>query len=311
MSIVSISDSTGAVAELAVEKGFNCFRYAVIASDGDQVELLDCVPEFPHGEARPSSSGIPLLFPFPNRIENATYEWDGKTYQLPPGNGPHAIHGFCLDKPWRVTRQTESSVTAEFQLSVDAPDRAGLWPADFVIRATYQLEAGQLRADYEFHNPDSKPLPWGFGTHPYFKLPFSGDSNVSHCDLIVPATSRWELEGCIPTGKIVDSPELQAPGHPIDQLTRDDVYTDVASENGVVRCEITDSGRNRTLIQQCPDHYREMVIFTPRNRDAVCIEPYTCPTNAINMKDHGKQVGWHVLAPGETFSTWITIELAS
>jgi aldose 1-epimerase len=40
------------------------------------------------------------------------------------------------------------------------------------------------------------------------------------------------------------------------------------------------------------------VVFTPPHRQAFCLEPYTCPTDAINMPEYGKSVGWLTLPPG-------------
>ena len=59
-----------------------------------------------------------------------------------------------------------------------------------------------------------------------------------------------------------------------------------------------------------PDHvpiFREIVAFTPPNRAAVCIEPYTCPTDAINLNSRGIDCGWRTLGPGSEFHTWIDI----
>jgi aldose 1-epimerase len=40
------------------------------------------------------------------------------------------------------------------------------------------------------------------------------------------------------------------------------------------------------------------VAFTPPHRLAVCLEPYTCTTDAINLEQQGVNAGWRVLKPG-------------
>jgi aldose 1-epimerase len=50
-----------------------------------------------------------------------------------------------------------------------------------------------------------------------------------------------------------------------------------------------------------PD-FRELVAFTPPHRQAVCLEPYTCTTDAINLQQAGIDAGWRVLAPGASWS---------
>jgi aldose 1-epimerase len=151
-SIVELRSVDGSTsARIAPEFGFNCFQF-VTAIQGQTVSVLDAEPGFPSVHSRPSGHGIPLLFPFPNRIRDGRYAWRGRSYELPPGRVPYdrtgnAIHGFCLDRAWRVLDQSRDSVKGEFQLSIDAPDRREFWPADFVIRATYSLQKNRLNLE--------------------------------------------------------------------------------------------------------------------------------------------------------------------
>ena len=48
--------------------------------------------------------------------------------------------------------------------------------------------------------------------------------------------------------------------------------------------------------------FRELVAFTPPHRQAVCLEPYTCTTDAINLQQRGINAGLRVLAPGEQWA---------
>ena len=50
------------------------------------------------------------------------------------------------------------------------------------------------------------------------------------------------------------------------------------------------------------------MIFTPPHREAVCLEPYTCITDAINLHQQGKDAGLLVLSPGETWEGWLRWE---
>ena len=150
MNIVSLHDSaTGNSARVLVGLGFNCFEWIVKFDDGPR-DMLWAEEGFDTGEKRPSGSGIPLLFPFPNRIRGARYQWGGREYVLDglrqDGQG-NAIHGFVIDRPWRVIARDETSAVGQFQLSVDSPDRRELWPADFLIEVRYYLLETALRSD--------------------------------------------------------------------------------------------------------------------------------------------------------------------
>jgi aldose 1-epimerase len=68
MPVLTITDPhTGSTARIAPELGFNCFEFRAMVG-GQPVDVLDSLPGFENGQAKASSSGIPILFPFPNRI---------------------------------------------------------------------------------------------------------------------------------------------------------------------------------------------------------------------------------------------------
>ncbi len=314
VSVLQLSDS-GSSAAIALDRGFNCFEFK--AQVGTRiVDVLDSEAGFAGGSGRPSGNGVPLLFPYPNRVRGGKYVWDGKEYVIPTNVAGYdrtgnAIHGFCIDRPWRVVEQTMSSVLGEFQLSKDAPDRRPYWPSDCLIRIKYAVKEATLRADIEIHNPDTVPMPWGFGTHPYFKLPLAAGSKPEDCLVVAPVKDSWELTQCLPTGKKVPLPaDLKLnQGMHFGQRQFDDVFTAIPA--GVIECAIIDPNAGLKVTQSHPGHYPELVIYTPPNRAAICFEPYTCVTDAINLQPQGLPAGWQVLKPGESFRSWIEIKVAA
>jgi aldose 1-epimerase len=202
-------------------------------------------------------------------------------------------------------------VTGQFQLSVDAPDRRALWPSDFVIEVDYELVRSRLRARFRISNPGSHPLPWGLGTHPYFKVPLEPESRFEDCLVEVPARSLWELQDCLPTGKKIPLNEDNdlRDGQYLNGLKLDDVYTDLEYEGPQFDCFVVDERAGLQVVITCPPIFREIVAYTPPNRHAVCLEPYTCPTDAVNLLEYGLDVGWRVLGPGQEFHTWIDLSV--
>lgn len=310
MAVLTITDPhSGSTARIAPELGFNCFEFRAMV-DGKPVDVLDSVPGFEAGGQKPSGSGIPILFPFPNRIHTGRFQWHEKEYSLPTTDKfGNAIHGLCLDRPWRVIEQKDDLVTGQFQLSIDAPDRMSLWPADFVIEVDYEIVHNRLRANFRIGNPSNRALPWGLGTHPYFKLPLSPNSQVGDCLIEVPADRRWELSNCLPTGNLLDLDESYdlRDGAYVSTVKLDDVYTGVQCDGPQFDCTVMDERAGLQVVQTCPPIFREIVVFTPPNRAAVCIEPYTCPTDAVNLTARGQDCGWRSLDPGSEFHTWIDI----
>ena len=313
MTTVSIQDPSGSTASICVSRGFNLFEFKASVS-GDLVDVIDSQPGFETGAGRDSGNGIPILFPFPNRIRGGRYSWDGIDYEMSSDRvgfdqTGNAIHGFCLDRAWRVVDQGTHFVVGEFQLSIDAPDRLSLWPADFRIQLRYELTGSTLRTMIEVYNPDTKPLPWGFGTHPYFRVPLARGSVASACLVVAPVKSRWELIECLPTGKKLGLPrELDmTDGIYFGSQKLDDVFSDVPGD--IVECSIIDEKAGLQMTQRNPGCFKELVIYTPPGRDSICFEPYTCVTDAINLEKQGVETGWEVLPPDESWSSWIEISV--
>lgn len=306
--LVLHNSQTGAKAKILPELGFNCYEFQSPVQ-GRLVDVLDSEPGFEQGDKAPSHSGIPLLFPFPNRIRDGRFRWNDRDYQLPAGNGPNAIHGFVIDRPWRVIEATATSALGRFQLSVDAPDRLPLWPTDFIIDVRYTLEGSALQSHICISNPGSEPLPWGFGTHAYFRVPLSPQSNRDECLIQAPATEIWELIDCLPTGRRLPvSPPLDLrEGQSLKGVKLDHVLTGVVPQRGHVEALVMDARSGLQISQVTDANFRELVVYTPPHGRSVCLEPYTCVTDAINLSQRGIDAGWRTLAPGEQFTTRISI----
>ena len=170
-------EGAGDRAEVWPALGFNCFQWKANRA-GQTLDLLYADPQlFDNG--RPTRSGIPILFPFPNRIREGRFTWEGRKHQLPLNDSTkkNAAHGFVCRRPWRVVDQGGDAasvwLTGEFHASKDDPEEYPLWPADYVLRVTYRLSQGRLRIEAEVANPDRVSLPFGLGYHPYFQVPFA------------------------------------------------------------------------------------------------------------------------------------------
>jgi aldose 1-epimerase len=308
MSMVTLRDGDSS-ASIAVQFGFNCFEFRAQVGN-TQVEVLDSDPAFSRNGERPSGNGIPLLFPFPNRIRDGLFHWEEKLYEIPRTAGrPHPIHGFALDTPWRVIEQDPRRVVGEWRLSRDAPTHRHHWPADCQIQVQYELQGPALRSKIRILNPDTQPLPWGFGTHAYFKLPLSSSSDLKHCLIEAPASEQWVLSDLIPTGERIPVPAEKdiRRGAYVQSARFDDVYTGLKPEEGALTCVVMDERAGLEIAQVCDPRFRELVVYTPPNRAAVCMEPYTCVTDAMNLQQRGIDAGWQVLQPGEEYTTWIDI----
>jgi aldose 1-epimerase len=129
--------------------------------------------------------------------------------------------------------------------------------------------------------------------------------------LQVPARAIWTLEENLPTGerRKLESTEY-ADGRVLGGATFDDVLTDLDVGKGRLESLVMDPQAGIQVLQTCDAGFREMVAFTPPHGRSVCMEPYTCTTDAINLQQQGVDAGLRVLPPGGEAKMGITIEVS-
>jgi len=275
------------------------------------VDVLWSEPEFETGQKRASGSGIPLLFPYAGRLRGKTLTWDGRTWPLEgDDHRGNAIHGYVQNRPWRVIEQAAHRVVGQFQASLDDPALLQAWPADFRITATYELAGSSLSSTFLIENPDQRPLPFGFGTHPYFCVPLGG-SRADACLVELPVRQRWELVDMLATGRRlpVESSEAFQAGLPFGQMKFDDAFTDLQFDGSWCRSRIVDPGSGRRLVIEFDQAFRECVVYNPPHRQAVCIEPLTWCPNAFELEQQGRDAGLRILQPGESLQCQVTMRV--
>lgn len=308
--VVTIKDANGTYARVLVSLGFNCFDFRVVTDTGP-VPVLWSEDGFDQGDKRASGSGIPLLFPFPGRIAGTTFVWDGQQYPLSAGDGRgNAIHGFVHERPWRVVERSPSRVIGQFQAGVDDAKLLDLWPSDFCVTADYRVSNNSLLADYRLTNCGEAPLPCGFGTHPYFCVPLGGAS-AADCLVSLPVTTAWELADMNATGgtSLLTEYKQFAKGLPFEDMQFDNVFGGLGFEDSQCRTAISDPHSGRTMTMTFDNTFREIVVYTPPHRQAICIEPYTCVPDSFRLAREGFDAGLRVLDPGESFATSVRIQL--
>ncbi len=301
---------TGSYAAISVSQGFNCYAFRT-ERDGELIDVLWAHPEFAHGGQRPSGSGIPLLFPFAGRIRGTSFEYQGRRYPLEEGDGRgNAIHGFVMRRAWRVLEQSKQRVVGQFHAALDDPSLLDCWPSDFRITVSYELRQGALVSQVEIDNPSDQPLPFGFATHAYFRVPPvpSGGTNWM---VQVPVQNQWELAELLPTGrKIPNSDQMPlVRGMPFEACQFDNVFTDLEFSDGHCTTRLFEPTRGRAVTQRFDDSFRHCVVYTPPHREAICMEPYTSLPDPFHMAEAGVESGFRVLPVGEKYQTEIVVNV--
>lgn len=141
---------------------------AVVTELGANLRTLqwkgkDLIASFDPNETVPCCNGY-VLVPYPNRVEDGQYTFEGTTYQLPIDEVERntSLHGFGYRYFWKLESLTESSV----ELSWRAPAIPS-YPFDITVFVHYELSDDGLSQSVTVFNNDEKPAPWAFGIHPW------------------------------------------------------------------------------------------------------------------------------------------------
>ncbi|QVL33681.1 aldose 1-epimerase [Telmatocola sphagniphila] len=308
--VVTLQSPSGARAEIWSACGFNCLKWAVAPGR----EALFVMPDWESNPV-PTRSGTPILAPFPNRIRNGHFRWENQDYQLPLNDSvkQNAIHGEAPRHPWRILESKADGhsawVTGAFRPSIDAPAVAKNWTGDYELQATWRLIDCDLHFSYSFQNHSSKSMPFGLGLHPYFRFPLAAAAElIDESVLEIPAKQLWELNESLPTTKKLDiqgeTDFLRA--RKIEKTNIDLLYTDMTGPlepDGLrIHGRLTHPKAPGALEVYADASFRESVIFTSVHRQAVCIEPYTCASDAVNLAAQGFNCGLITVETGKSIS---------
>jgi aldose 1-epimerase len=239
-----------------------------------------------------SDSEIPLfgqgqvLFPFPNRISDGKYLYNGEVLQLPINEVPlnNSIHGLVRWQKWELINHLESSITFKTE-TIAQPG----YPFCVEILLTYSLiNSASFYAHFKITNRTKIPVLAGVGFHPYFKLTSPIDELILH----IPAKSYYLLnERKIPidTKSLKKTSKDFAIEKPIGSLQLDDCYSELEyNHNDLARITLKDPRAKKAIYLDVTNHFNHIMVFTADSlkgefkRNAIAIEPMTCPPNAFN-----------------------------
>ena len=152
-------DGAGSSASVLPSYGFNLFDLRLPVA-GEVRPVVVSARAFADAPGGPGGSGVPILFPFPNRIRDGAFAFQGRTFGLARNHGPNAIHGFVYDRAWEVVEHRatadEAFLVGRFQLSMHAPEVRDLWPTDAVIQVRYALAGRRLTMTDDRLQPDGR-----------------------------------------------------------------------------------------------------------------------------------------------------------
>jgi galactose mutarotase-like enzyme len=241
-------------------------------------------------EAQGSTMGIPLLYPYANRLSRLDYEAAGKHVTIDPDSprvklDPNGlpIHGVLTASPhWQVDR-SDHGLRARLDFGAH-PELLEAFPFPHELQLDVALAEDGLQITTTIDANAGSAVPVSFGFHPYLSL---GDlpREQWHVELPVREHLTADDKG-IPTGET--RPAGEKPG-PLGDRTYDDGYEGVTGPF-VLR------GAGRTIEMTFTSGYGFAQVYAPEGQSLICFEPMTAPTNALVAGSCA------LVQPGETFT---------
>jgi len=241
--------------------------------------------------AQGKTFGLPLLYPWANRLGDWSYEAAGRSVALDRDSPlvraeEHGlpIHGaLARGLRWEVTRREPSALGAELDWGADA-DLMALFPFAHRVALDLRLEPGALHVATTVDAAPGGPVPLAFGFHPYLAPP---GAPRAEWELGLPARTALSLDARgLPDG---GTREMAAERLTLGERAFDDLF---AVAEGEAVFAVAAGGRRLAIEYGAGYPYAQ--VFAPPGQELVCFEPMTAPTNALRTGD-----GLRLVPPGE------------
>lgn len=272
---------------------------------GRWADVLRRMPDDSHDSA---DAGSFVMFPWTNRVKNASFTFEGEQHQLVANHSDAtAIHGVGRDHAWDIVDRSPITARLTYQHSPDAS-----FPFAFGGVVRYEIAPDRVDIDLSVTNLDTRAFPAGCGHHPYFHRHLH--SEMDQVQVRMGVDGRYKCENCLPIGGRTDDDAcaLLRSGDPLGNPNLDDVFSGFDG-----RCVIEWAASGVLCRMNCSDELGHVVVYTPQDEDGTpneffCVEPVTMVNDGFNL--HANQesgTGVRVLAPGETLRTRTSLVFSS
>ena len=286
---------------LTVHPSAGCVATSWLVAGHECLALPDALPAF---LASTRTGGIPLLYPYANRLSADRFEAAGRSIDLTRvtdlKRDAHGlpIHGLLLRWPhWSLERSSQSELRARLRWAEHA-ELLNAFPFSHSLVVSWRLGADALNAlldvEVQVHADGDCDVPISFGWHPYFAASSPtrsvsgtrvGAGSEAHAGrdvealpcIDLPAARQWVLgaDG-LPSGEAaadLSMPRSESVGAGQDALLELPVGS--AGVAATVRCA------KWTTEIDLRSSWRFLQIYSPRGAAFAAIEPMTAATNAL------------------------------
>lgn len=241
------------------------------------------------------------LIPWPNRLEDGRYDWDGETHQLPLSEPAkhNAIHGLVRWANWTLAERTQDRVVLRHLLHPQPG-----YPFLLELTLEYALDGAGLTVRTTAKNLGERAAPYATGAHPYLTV---GTPKIDVATLKLPAHRFLATnDRGLPTGtkSVAGSRYDFRNPRRIGETQLDVAFTDL-DRDAQGRCWVellAPDGKTATSLW-LDASYPFVELFTgdalpSKQRQGLGVEPMTAPPNALHTGEAVQRI-----EPGQSFSS--------
>jgi aldose 1-epimerase len=240
-------------------------------------ELLRRLDDLETARRKGSTAGIPLLYPWANRLAGLHYRAAGREVFLEPGSRElHfddtglPMHGVPWGQlSWKVVEDGQDYFVA--QLDWDRMELLAVFPFPHHVQITGKVASDSLTLETTILADAGSPVPISFGFHPYFGIP---GVPREEWRLQLPAMKRLLLDSRgIPTGGAEDAAAY-------DSRLGDQSFDDGFALLGD-SARFSLSGGSYNITVEFLEGFAYAQVFAPKGKEFIALEPMTAPANAL------------------------------
>jgi aldose 1-epimerase len=295
---IVLSHSSGLSADILPNYGAALNAFYIKTRNGNLINIIDGY----NSDIEPSQTGAyykgVFLFPFPNRLKDGLWNYNGQTLQFPINEKArnNALHGCLFDAKFEIVETSASVEMASVLLRYKPSAILEYYPFDYQIDIEYILtEAEGLAVKTTVQNMNKVDMPFGLGWHPYFRT----GSIVNELIFQMANVKSLEVDSqMIPNGidlnfRLFDHPQT------IGETSLDTGFELLDIE--FYKIHILDSTNKLKFSvwqESGGDGFGYLQVYTPPHRQSIAIEPMTSKANALQDQSQGLQI----LEPGNAQS---------
>lgn len=244
-------------------------------------EILRRVDELGEALKTGMSIGIPLNYPWANRLRGRSFAFDGRDVELDPASpwlmkdwNDVIIHGVPWPRlHWHVEEAGPRRLRSRLHWNRD--ELLQVFPFEHEVEMTATLDGLGLTIETAVLATGGDRVPVSFGFHPYIGIPG------------LPRT-QWRLELPAMQGIVLDE-RLLPVGERTELPAYNDRLADLDFDHGFAfhtpSPTMSIEGNGRRVCIDFLENFPYAQIYAPPSHDYISLEPMTAPTAALSSHD--------------------------